>query len=58
MKMIEIKKSYVVELTEEQALQLYNFLQLYKDDFYYVGGYDALRVLLNELKTIFNGGIR
>jgi len=56
--MIEIKKSYVVELTEEQARQLYNFLQLHKDDFSYGGGYDELRVLLNELKTIFNGGIR
>lgn len=56
--MIEIKKSFVVELTEEQARQLYNFLQLHKGDFSYGGGYDELRVLLNELKTIFNGGIR
>ena len=56
--MIEVKKSYVIELTEEQARQLYNFLQPHKDDFYYGGGYDELRVLFNELKTIFNGGIR
>jgi len=58
MKMIEIKKSYVVELTEEQVRQLYNFLQLHKDDFSYGECYGELRVLLNELKTIFNGEIR
>ena len=56
--MIEIQKNYKITLTEEQARQLYNFLQLHKGDFSYGGGYDELRVLLNELKTIFNGGIR
>ena len=56
--MIEIQKNYKITLTEEQAKQLYNFLQLQEDDFSYGGGYYELRVLLNELKTIFNGGIR
>ena len=56
--MIEIQKNYKITLTEEQARQLYNFLQLHKGDFSYGGSYDELRVLLNELKTIFNGGIR
>ena len=56
--MIEIQKNYKITLTEEQARQLYNFLQPHKNDFYYGGGYHELRVLFNELKTIFNGGIR
>ena len=59
-KMIEVKKSYVVELTEEQARQLYNLLQSAKstDQFSYGGLYDDLRELHKELKQLFDSGIR
>jgi len=52
--MIQVKKSYVVELQEDQARQLYNLLQSVKqqDQFSYGGLYDDLRKLYNEL----NGG--
>ena len=58
--MIEIKKSYVVELREEQVRQLYNLLQSAKsqDQFSYGGLYDDLRELHNELKNLFDSGIR
>jgi hypothetical protein len=58
--MIEIKKSYVVELQEEQARQLYNLLQSAKqqDQFSYGGLYDDLRELHNELEKLFDSGIR
>jgi len=58
--MIEIKKSYVVELREEQVRQLYNLLQSAKsqDQFSYGGLYDDLRELHNELKQLFDSGIR
>ena len=58
--MIEIKKSYVIELSEEQARQLYNLLQSAKqqDQFSYGGLYDDLRELHNELKKLFDNGIR
>lgn len=58
--MIETKKSYVVELSEEQARQLYNLMQSAKsaDQFSYGGLYDDLRELHKELKQIFNSGIR
>jgi len=57
---IEIKKSYVIELSEEQARQLYNLLQSAKqqDQFSYGGLYDDLRELHNELKKLFDNGIR
>ena len=51
--MIEIKKSYVVELTEEQAKELYWIL---KDV-----GLDVdneLKLVYHELKNIFDSGIR
>ena len=56
--MIETKKSYVVELSEEQARQLYNLMQSAKsaDQFSYGGLYDDLRELHKELKQIFNKG--
>jgi len=59
-KMIEVKKSYVLELTEEQARQLYNLLQSAKstDQFSYGGLYDDLRELHKELKQLFDSGIR
>ena len=58
--MIEIKKSYVVELQEEQARQLYNLLFYTKDtgDLKYDGRYVELRPLYEELKNLFDTGIR
>ena len=58
--MIETKKSYVVELSEEQGRQLYNLLQSAKsaDQFSYGGLYGDLRELHKELKQIFDSGIR
>jgi uncharacterized protein YpuA (DUF1002 family) len=58
--MIEVKKSYVVELTEEQGRQLYNLLQSAKstEHFSYGGLYDDLRELHKELKQLFDSGIR
>jgi hypothetical protein len=55
--MIQIKKSYVVELTEEQAKELYEFLRGAKD----VGHLSVDRDLIlvyNELKKLFDTGIR
>lgn len=56
--MIETKKTYVVELSEEQTRQLYNLMQSAKwaDQFSYGGLYDDLRELHNELKQIFDKG--
>ena len=58
--MIQVKKSYAVELSEQQARQLYNLLQSAKqqDHFSYGGLYDDLRELYNELKQLFDTGIR
>ena len=58
--MIEIKKSYVVELTEEQARQLHQLLQETKfiHESSYVERYSDLRELRDELKQLFDSGIR
>jgi len=58
--MIETLKNYKITLTEEQARQLYNLLQSAKsqDQFSYGGLYDDLRELHNELKQLFDSGIR
>jgi hypothetical protein len=56
--MIETKKSYVVELSEEQTRQLYNLLQFNKERLTIGCGYDDLRELHNELKNLFDTGIR
>ena len=58
--MIEITKNYKLTLTEDQARQLYNLLQSAKqqDQFSYGGLYDDLRELHNELKKLFDTGIR
>lgn len=58
--MIEIQKNYRVTLTEEQARQLFNLLQMEKskDSLTINGQYSDLRELCDELKLIFNGGIR
>ena len=57
--MIEIKKSYVVELTEEQARQLHQLLQETKfiHESSYVERYSDLRELRDELKQLFNNGL-
>ena len=55
--MIEIKKSYVIELTEEQARQLYRLLQS-SGEFSYGERYDELGFLHDELKKLFDTGIR
>ena len=55
--MIQVKKSYVLELSEQQAKELYEFLRGAKD----VGHLSVDRDLIliyNELKDIFGGGIR
>jgi hypothetical protein len=59
-KMIEIKKSYVVELQEDQARQLYTLLLYTKDtgDLKHDGRYVELRPLYEELKNLFDSGIR
>lgn len=58
--MIEKQISYKIEFTEDQARQLYNLLQSVKqqDQFSYGGLYDDLRGLHNELKKLFDSGIR
>ena len=58
--MIEIEKSYKLTLTEEQGRQLYNLLQSARstDQFSYGGSYGDLRELHNELKQLFDCGIR
>ena len=58
--MIEIKKSYVVELTEEQGRQLHQLLQETKfiHEASYVERYSDLRELRDELKQLFDSGIR
>jgi hypothetical protein len=58
--MIEKQISYKIEFTEDQARQLYNLLQSAKqqDQFSYGGLYDDLRELHNELKKLFDSGIR
>jgi len=58
MKMIEIKKSYVVELTEDQARQLYRLLQSSSKEFSYGERFDELGFLHDELKKLFDNGIR
>jgi|OM-RGC.v1.036828248 uncharacterized protein YpuA (DUF1002 family) len=58
--MIEKQIRYKIEFTEDQARQLYNLLQSVKqqDQFSYGGLYDDLRELHNELKKLFDTGIR
>ena len=58
--MIETKKSYVIEFSEDQARQLYNLLQSAKsqEQFSYGGLYDDLKELHRELKELFDTGIR
>jgi hypothetical protein len=58
--MIKLKKSYVVELTEQQAKELYQLLLDTKDtgNLKFDGRFVELRPLYEELKPIFDSGIR
>ena len=58
--MIETLKSYKIEFTEDQARQLYALLLYTKDtgDLKHDGRYVELRPLYEELKNLFDTGIR
>jgi uncharacterized protein YpuA (DUF1002 family) len=56
-KMIEIQKNYKITLTEDQAQQLYRLLQS-SGEFSYGERYDELGFLHDELKKLFDSGIR
>ena len=55
--MIEIKKSYVVELTETQAKELYQILD-YERKQDNLGVDKELVLVYHELKKLFDGEIR
>jgi hypothetical protein len=55
--MIEIKKSYVVELTEDQAKELYELLRFAKEGSYLTHDKE-LMLVYHELKKLFDSGIR
>jgi uncharacterized protein YpuA (DUF1002 family) len=55
--MIEIQKNYKITFTEEQARQLYRLLQSTKE-FSYGERFDELGFLHDELKKLFDSGIR
>jgi hypothetical protein len=55
--MIEIEKNYKLTLTESQAKELYFMLKNAKDGSYLTAN-DELMLVLNELKKIFDSGIR
>ena len=55
--MIKLKKSYVVELTEQQAKELYELLRIEQDSGCLTVDKDLVLVY-NELKNIFGTGIR
>jgi hypothetical protein len=55
--MIQIEKNYKITFTEDQARQLYRLLQSSKE-FSYGERYDELGFLHDELKKLFDSGIR
>ena len=55
--MIELKKSYVIEFTEQQAKELYEFLREAKDVGHLHTDKDLILVY-NELRKLFDSGIR
>lgn len=55
--MIEVQKNYKITFTEEQARQLYHLLHS-TEEFSYGDRYDELRFLHDELKKIFDIGVR
>ena len=58
--MIEVAKNYKITLTEEQGRQLHQLLQETKfiHEASYVERYSDLRELRDELKQLFDSGIR
>lgn len=56
-KMIEVKKSYVLELTEQQAKEFYQILD-YERKQDNLGVDKELVLVYHELKKIFGSGIR
>ena len=58
--MIEVQKQYKIQFTEDQARQLYTLLLYTKDtgDLKHDGRYVELRPLYEELKKLFDTGIR
>lgn len=57
-KMIQVERNYKLTLSEEQMRQLFNLLGRDKELLSINSGYDELRTVYNELKEIFNSGIR
>jgi hypothetical protein len=55
--MIQIKKSYVLELTEEQAQELYQLLRTERDSGCLTPDKELVLVY-HELKKLFDTGIR
>ncbi len=55
--MIQVKKSYVLELSEEQARELYQLLRTQKDTGHLTHDKE-LMLVHNELKKLFDSGIR
>jgi hypothetical protein len=56
-KMIEVKKSYVLELTETQAKELYQLLRTERDSGCLTPDKELVLVY-HELKKLFDSGIR
>ena len=56
--MIEVEKQYKLTLTEDQARQLHFMLKSNKELLDIGSGYDELRPLYNELKKLFDTGVR
>lgn len=55
--MIQVKKSYVLELTEDQARELYNILSDQKK-YGQITPDNEITLVYHELKKIFDSGIR
>ena len=55
--MIQVKKSYVLELSEQQAKELYNLLK-YQKEYGQITHDTDIILVYNELKKLFDCGIR
>jgi hypothetical protein len=58
MKMIEVQRNYKLTLSEEQMRQLFNLLGRDKELLCTNSWYDELRTVYNELRELFDSGIR
>ena len=56
--MIQVEKLYTVKFTEDQARQLHSMLKSNKELLDIGSGYDELRPIYNELKKLFDTGVR